>query len=156
MKRLAKQLVAEAAQLGYVHDRTNSNGYHVYVHPSGHEVQICPSAAEHQARAITKAMRRTAGTWQPTNGRNAQAVKERAGRRRHLDAERLAARRRQVQAEHDAYLARIARAPHLNDDPAALRRIEAYLRELADLDALMRSIPARDGRVKHTAGARAT
>lgn len=161
MKRLAKQMVREAEDLGYVHDRTNSSGYLVYVHPSGHEVQINPSAAEHQARAVSKAMRRTAGTWQPTVGRNASACKERAARRRELEGERLAAERQRVQAEHDAYLARISTAPHLRDDPGALRRVESYLTELDRLDRLMRSIPAgaaEQGRrhAAHTSGRRAS
>lgn len=159
MKRLAKDLVREAEQLGYVHDRTNTHGYLVYLHPSGHEVQICPSAAEHQARAVSKAMRKATGSWEQAAGRNATAVKERTAKRRQLEGERLAADRRRVQAEHDAYLARIDGAPHLKSDPAALRQVESYLRELDRLDLLMRAIPSGGDHsgsrhARHTAGAR--
>lgn len=159
MKGLAKKLCREAERLGYVHEYTNSKEFMVYVGPTGHEVRISASVTEHHAGAISKAMRQAVGDYEATPGRNAQAVKERAEKRRELDGERLAAERRAIQAEHDAYLARIAGAPHLKDDPAALRRIEKYLRDLDRLDSLMRSIPSggdHQGRrsAKHTAGTR--
>lgn len=159
MKAPAKNLCAEAKRLGYEHTGVNSKGFLVYAHPAGHEVRISPSATEHQAREISKAMRQAAGTYEATTGRNAVAVKERAQKRRELDAERLSAERRAIQAEHDAYLARISGAPHLEANPAALRRIEEYLRRLDHIDSLMRSIPSggdHQGRrsARHTAGKR--
>lgn len=159
MKRAAQQLVREAEELGYVHDRTNSQGYLVYVHPSGHEVQICPSAAKHQARAVSKAMRKTAGTWQPAQGRNARAVKDRAGRRRELTGERLAAEHARNKAERDAYLARIEAVPLLRADPEIVAALEANARRRRELEALMTAVPSvgeHQGHrhARHTAGVR--
>lgn len=154
MKHAAKRLCAEAERLGYEHTAVNSSGHLVYTHPSGHEVRINPSAPEHQAREVTKAMRKTAGCYEVTPGRSGQRAKDRQHRRHELDAARRAAERRTLQAQRDAYLARIARAPHLNDDPAALRRVEARLSELDRLDALMRTAPSTEHRVRHTAGVR--
>ncbi|TKJ25265.1 hypothetical protein [Blastococcus sp. CCUG 61487] len=158
MKRLVKSLLAEAERLGYRQTGVNSKGFLVYAAPDGHEVRINPSASEAQVRELSKAMQKASGTYTPTPGRKAVACKDRAGRRRQLDSTRLAARRREVQAEHDAYLARIAGAPHLRDDPASLRRVEQYLTELDRLDSLMRAVPAagdHQGRrlARHTAGA---
>lgn len=158
MKRWVKALVAEVEQLGYEQTGVNAKGHLVYAAPGGREVRISPDASEDQVRDLTRAVRKASGTFAPPPRRKAAACKDRAGRRRQLDRVRLAAERRQVQAEHDAYLARIAGAPHLRDDPAALRRVEQYLTELDRLDALMRSIPAagdHQGRrgARHTAGA---
>lgn len=159
MKRLARQLCDEAEQLGFVHERTNSKGWLVYIDPAGHEVHISPDPAEHQARSIRRAMRQAAGVYEAPAGRCAQAVKDRAARRRELDGERLAAERHEVQRRHDEFLARIENAPHLRHDPTSLRRVEGYLRELDRLDALMRAIPAggdHQGRrgARHTTGRR--
>lgn len=159
MKALAKKLCAEAERLGYVHTGTNSKNFMVYTGPTGHEVRISPSVTEHNARAVSKAMQQAAGTYDASGGRNAQAVRERAQKRRGLDTERLAAERRAIQAEHDAYLTRIANAPHLKADPESLRRAEGRLRELDRIDALMRSIPSggdHQGRrsARHTSGRR--
>lgn len=158
MNRLVKGLITEAEGLGYRQTGVNAKGFLVYTAPGGHEVRINPSAAEYQVRDLSKSIRKASGTYAPVAGRNAVACKDRADRRRQLDDARLAAQRRQVQAEHDAYLARIAGAPHLRDDPASLRRVEQYLTELDRLDALMRSTPAagdHQGRrpARHTAGA---
>lgn len=159
MKQYAKKAVQEAERLGYEFDHTNSNNFHVYVHPSVGEIALNPSMNEGTARQVMRRMQQAAGALDRTQGRDAGAVKDRARRRADLDAERLAAERRQIEAQRDTYLARIAGAPLSNLDRGELARLETRLKEIRRMEALMVSIPASAdhrgrGQSRHRAGAR--
>lgn len=159
MKRPCKAAVAEAERLGFVFERTNSKNFLVYSSPAGAEIMLSPEMNEHAMRGVLRQMQRMVGAVEHKPGRNAAAVKERQARRRELDAERLAAERRQIEDEHAAFLARTAGAVLTKVDRRDLRRIEARLAEVRRLESQMVEVPAGGDhagrrRAQHQAGER--
>ena len=157
MKQFAKKATKEAERLGYVYARTNSSNFDIYEHPSAGEIGINPSCNEASYRNIVRQMQKSVGVLVRAQGRDAIAVKDRHAKRAELDAERLAAERRDIERQRDVYLARISGAQLTQIDRADLARIERRLAEIRVLERMMTSVPASAdhrgrGQARHRAG----
>ena len=158
MKQFGRKTIKEAERLGYEYDRTNSSRFDVYVHPNAGEIAINPGMDEAASRSCIRTMQKAVGMFERQAGRNATAIKDRRARHEELNAERLAAERRDIEKQRATYLARIGAADFTQVDRADLARIEARLTEIRQLEALMTDVPASAehsgrGRARHCAGA---
>ena len=133
--RWHRQATAEAERLGLTHTRVNSRGMDVWESSTGAEYVISPGIDEKQCRDLTRRMNRDAGTTEHAPGRSPAKVKERQAKER----ERVA----REKAKHEARLEHLRGAWHrlTPAERAEITRIEAQLRELRDLERLMRQVP---------------
>lgn len=157
MKQHAKKAIKEAERLGYELAHTNSNHFHVYVHPAAGDIALNPSMDESASRNVIRQMQKAVGRFVQAPGRNAAAVKVRSAKAAEIQALRLGAERRRIEEQRDSYLRRIAGRTLTRFNREELARIEKRLAEIRELERLMTDVPASSdhrgtGQARHRSG----
>jgi hypothetical protein len=78
MSKRDKDLVKDIERLGYAFDRTNSKGFHFYIHEdTGCEIKIMPGRDENAARGVLRQAQQQLGISTTSNKRNPAQIRER-------------------------------------------------------------------------------
>lgn len=134
-----RQAQVELERLGYEYQSRNTKGGETWEHGSGHSVVIYPGMKEHTHRVMLRDCRKVAGVKAEHNKRKVAQIKERDTKRREIDRREAEARKAWLEARIRE-LDMASRVGQLT--PKQRQLLNDRLRELRELDQLMRSIPS--------------